>query len=193
MEQVLQTPAQDHRYADFGNRFLALFLDYLIVSIPIIVITYYNVLEVKSLFLYVVICLLTLSYRPMLEGLYGATLGKMVMKITIVDTSYQKPKWKRILLRNAIYLILGVAMYIPEINMYLNPDFENVHTFTEYGEFGAQYSSDILMGIYFGVMIIEMIAMLIDSKNRSLHDRVAGTYVVETNIPEAQFYSSKGI
>ena len=65
----------NYRYAGFGVRLGAILLDFL-VTLPLYGLVVYALAELRSLPFMIVAWLLIMAYKPFLEFLKGATLGK---------------------------------------------------------------------------------------------------------------------
>ncbi len=75
----------DVRYSTFGQRFLALLVDGLVLA-PFLLVDFYNKTTWKSLALLMIVFIIMLVYKPFMEAKYGATLGKMALGLTVVNT-----------------------------------------------------------------------------------------------------------
>src|SRR6516164_5563059 len=83
--EELQMP---HQYGRFWPRFFALLLDGLIIgTAPFIL---YNTMEKKSGLLLIIISCIRLVYKPFFEYRFGATPGKMALKLRVVNYHYEK-------------------------------------------------------------------------------------------------------
>src|SRR5215467_7919823 len=92
------------RYSTFWQRFMAILVDSLVL-IPVVIIDTFNKITWKNHSVFILSFLITLTYKPLLESKYGASLGKMALNLKIVNTKYQKAETKNIILRN----IFGIS------------------------------------------------------------------------------------
>ena len=83
-------PEADIVFAKFWARFGAMLIDGLVVIAIVLPATYFNVIQWKSPWIYIVTSLLTIIYKPFMEYEYGATLGKMAVGIKVVGHQFQK-------------------------------------------------------------------------------------------------------
>jgi uncharacterized RDD family membrane protein YckC len=120
----------------------------------------------------IVFSLLEISYGVLLHFFYGQTVGKMLMKIKVIDVS----ETKNITLTQSVFrdffyilsfcvfvVLSGYAMIIGEVS----PNVSMV--FDWFGHVSL---------IWF---IIEIVTCLFNQKRRALHDLIAGTVVVRTD------------
>lgn len=141
---------------------------------------YFNVTSAKSSLLLAVVTLLTLAYKPIMEYVYGATLGKMALKLKVVDAQFEKAGLQEILLRNIFHIVPSLVTLFFTLDIYLSPEFEEINGFMEYSQYSGQFKSLQIMNFVSGLItIVDAIVLLADSRKRSLHDKIAQTYVIE--------------
>ncbi len=76
-----------------------------------------------------------------MEYIYGATLGKMALKLRVVDAQFEKAGLQEILLRNIFNIVPSLITLVFTIGIYLRPEFEDVNGFTEYTQYSRQFTS----------------------------------------------------
>ncbi|MCH6258114.1 RDD family protein [Puniceicoccaceae bacterium K14] len=110
-------------------------------------------------------------YSVILHKKYGQTLGKMVMKIHVVDVSETKGlSYRQSFLRDSVYIGINVVTMF----YYL------FHTLTD--SYTEDRADTIGLAISLGSLFwfgLEIITMLTNSKRRALHDYIAGTVVIK--------------
>ena len=166
-------------YATFWERLLALLIDGLIIGVITFPINYFNETIFKSFSLFVIFALVGMIYKPFLEFKYGATLGKMVMKISIVTTSFEPINLTQAILRNAFVLASNIYGIVLTLIIFSSPNFANVTTFTEYNALSVSFTSHWAIGGYSLLTLIDVICLLADNQKRSLHDRIGQTLVIK--------------
>jgi uncharacterized RDD family membrane protein YckC len=167
-------------YGGFWVRFGAMFIDGLVLAPVSVGVTYYNATSAKSPILLAVITLLSLAYKPVMEYIYGATLGKMALKLRVVDAQFEKAGLQEILLRNIFNIVPSLVTLVFTVSIYLNPEFKDIDGFTEYNQYTGQFKSlRILNFVSVLITIVDAIILVSDSRKRSLHDKIAQTYVIE--------------
>ncbi|WP_194851306.1 RDD family protein [Nonlabens antarcticus] len=171
------------KFEGFNSRLIAVILDGLIVGIPIAGATLYNLLVLKSFWCFVLITTVSIAYKPLMEGFYGATLGKMSMGMRVVDYDGHKINAPQAILRS-VFTIAQALVTLP-VYFFIFQD-KSLMEMTDYfkmsEELGTSYPMlGLISGISFFIMFVEMITLLTDPPYwRSLHDRIAKTYVVES-------------
>ncbi len=112
-------------------------------------------------------------YRILLHYKFGQTFGKMIMKVKIVDFDSERFITPRqTVLRDIIPVFLALLLLVSEA-MYLieGQDIDTANTIA----FFANYSFAVWT-------TAEIISIFTNTKRRMIHDFIAGTVVVETNI-----------
>jgi uncharacterized RDD family membrane protein YckC len=167
-------------YGGFWARFGAMFIDGLVLAPISVGVMYFNVTSAKSSLLLAVVTLLSLAYKPVMEYVYGATLGKMALKLKVVDAQFEKAGLQEILLRNIFNIVPSLITLVFTIGIYLSPEFEEINGFMEYSQYSSQFTSlQIVTYTSYFITIVDAIVLLADSRKRSLHDKIAQTYVIE--------------
>lgn len=147
----METESKSYLKASFLERFLAVVIDGLILSIPTIILNLTIFLdaildlispslnrEVGGLGL-VLSVVVGIIYNVWLVSWKGATIGKKVMRIRVVSSSYKKASVSKIVLRETIGKLLS------------------------------------------RICFLGYLWVLIDKKRQSWHDKIAGTYVVKVD------------
>lgn len=179
-EQSIEQNSSSVRYGGFWVRFLAVMLDGIILAPITFGIGYFNVVSWKSMPLLVLVSLVSLAYKPIMEHLYGATLGKMALRLQVVDSGFGKAELGAILLRNIFNILPGLFSLAVSVQIYADPGFEDITGFTEFTQFGNQFPANQMVSfVNLAIMLTDSIMLGIDEQKRSLHDRIAKTYVIE--------------
>lgn len=167
-------------YGGFWVRFGAMFIDGLVLAPVSVGLMYYNATSSKNALLLAAITLLSLAYKPVMEYIYGATLGKMALRLRVVDAQFEKAGLQEILLRNIFHIVPSLVTLAFTVSIYLNPEFQDVDGFMEYSQYTGQFKSLQIMNFVSGLItIVDAIVLVSDSRKRSLHDKIAQTYVIE--------------
>lgn len=169
-----------YTYVGFWPRFGALFIDALIL----IAVSYFIKLPLQELDNELVVLIVTamvpLFYHLLLEYKFAATLGKMLLKIKIVNYEMQPPTLSNIILRNIIYIGLQFVSFGKDLyNYYKAQSFE----FDQLDGLASYFTPMVIVGLFYSagvfvIYIIELVFLLNDQKHRALHDRIGKTYVV---------------
>lgn len=184
MDQILDSPLQQpaERQVTYGNfwpRLGALFLDGLIVGLPTFAVTYFNVVSWKSSAILILITVISTVYKPLMEYLYGATLGKMALNLRVVNLDFQKANLTEILFRNIFNIGSNVFTIISMLIIFNSVEFQAVTGYMEFNKIVASQSgSTIIRGISAAIGLTEFICLITDKQKRALHDRIGKTYVI---------------
>jgi len=179
-EDLLNDEEVHVKYGAFWPRFWAILLDWLVLSI-LTPLTIYNKNEWKSLLVFIVILIIQIAYKPLFEYVYGATPGKMALKLKVVNYEFRKASLQEILLRNIFHFAggavnLGIGLYT-----FAQPAYLQTSTLQQYEILG---DGRLLILITWGSMLLiyitDLIVMLSSPQNRSLHDRIGKTFVIRT-------------
>ncbi len=106
--------------ASINRRALAMFIDELVISLLFFVMIKEHLAVLKtpeevvaytqSLMVYVLV--IKIFYQAIFVGLYGATLGKMAMKIKVVDQEYLDiPMWSAAVIRAVMRIVSEILFY----------------------------------------------------------------------------------
>lgn len=170
-------------HATFWDRVWAYLLDGLIL-LPATLFIYYNFIFIKSFALNVVIGLIAAAYKPILEWLFGATPGKMILKLKVVTEEYKKAGLVQVTARSGFYLISSLLGLIHSYFMFADPNFQKItnvlglEKITEISLNSPVGNATQLAGM---LILISVIFVIFHDKRQALHDIIAKTYVVKTN------------
>ncbi len=107
--------------ASFWKRVLAFFIDDMIISLIVFVIFYDRLIEAKDLFettqiignFYLGFILLHFSYQAIFTYFYGASLGKILCKIIILDENIlDKPSLSQSCIRSAMRQVSAMSFML---------------------------------------------------------------------------------
>ncbi len=189
-EEIERSRAQleKDKYSTFSPRLVASFIDGIILSVLSGLLIYIGT-KGGGLFQTATEYLDFMQfsiYSILLHGLYGQTVGKMVMNVKVVDVKTEgNINFKQALLRDcvpvlSILLVLVAILFIPEVPVE--------------GEV-SQWVINIFLGLSFSLLgwhLIEIVTMLLNKKRRALHDFIAGTVVIQL-LPMAELEPSKSL
>jgi uncharacterized RDD family membrane protein YckC len=163
------------KYQTFFPRFVALLIDGFIMLPLAILDDWFRQAEFPPLFFYFWIPLSTLVapvYMLLMHGFYGQTLGKMAMNVKVLDVTEEPITFAQATRREIPQLIFnGAAIYMGIVFLGQNPESEGVKSMTEN-----------LMRVSAIWGLADILTFAFSAKRRALHDLLAGTVVVKTNV-----------
>lgn len=168
---------QTVRFAGFGVRVGASIIDSL-VMLPLIGLNYYNILNFKSLSFALLLALVSAAYKPFLEYYYGATVGKMFLKIKVVNEQLQAISPEQALIRYTPWVLSVGINILATIAFFQVPEFSEVSDLLSYGELAN--TSPYQKWIQFSIWIapISAFGMLFNAEKQAVHDQLARTYCI---------------
>ena len=171
-------------FATFWSRAGAYIADGIMIGAFSIIINAINISNFKSFLMYLSAATIAILYKPFMEHKYEATFGKMIFKLKVSDRNLNQIDFKRSFLRSFI-LMLPTILFVPIYYLALNNP--NLTKSTELIDFAQALSIEYPMvgwinNLIFIILIIEIVVLLTDQTKtrRSLHDRIAKTFVTYT-------------
>lgn len=172
------------RFASFGNRLGAAILDAL-CTLPIAGGIFYFMMFAPNWQGYVGVTLLAALYKPLMEGAFGATLGKMILKLKVVQKGGDQINWSQAFTRYVPW-VLSTAISLWAMNetiLYLED--AGVSGFMEYSMAMAEYQEEygfsmksIISSVAGWLPLISALFLLGNDRKQAAHDMLAETYVV---------------
>ena len=120
-------------------------------------------------------CLLQIAYYSVAEGRWGATPGKLALKLRLVDLPGQPARWRQALLRALVFVLLPESV---QLLAALAFDLD----------FGKSESQAIVSGsIDAGILLFGLLFITARRRNgwAGLHDLLSGTRVITVSSPNA--------
>ncbi len=171
-------------YADFWTRLGAYLLDAVILTPISLGLNFMNFMYLKSFWGYLLIALLAILYKPYLEFKYGATLGKMATNLKVTDYNFQQIDFQRSMIRSLIFVLPSIMLLPTQYMAYQNESLMGLDSFWQFNTMVSQvYPLSGFISCFMGLLVLtDLIVLLADDlkKQRSLHDRIAKTYVIKT-------------
>jgi uncharacterized RDD family membrane protein YckC len=172
-------------YATFAPRFWSSFADSLVlwpIGFVATALIMADVPRVLAVLLLAVENLAWLLYTVVMHARYGQTVGKMATKVRVVDFATEgQISWRQAWLREGIPIALSLGLVGYEMFAILAGDIAPADVVS-----GKSLAASKLFWILTTVPVLwfvaEVLTMLTNDKRRALHDFIAGTVVVRTNI-----------
>lgn len=172
------------RYQTFGPRFWTGSVDNCVLwPIGFLTFALKDVAMPSALFAVVIVIqnLAWLVYAVVMHAKYGQTYGKMVCKVKVVDHRTEGPlTFNQALIREGIPMILSLGIIGYEISLILSGKLSQKQVAA--GDVAAHELFWLLAALPLLWYFAEVATMLTNRKSRALHDFIAGTVVVRTNI-----------
>ena len=169
------------KYRTFWKRFCAGFVDGLVL-LPVSLLTNWiwfhhgGIPNVLLACLHLATSVIYYAYNIYFLGKYGQTLGKMALKVKVLDVSEQQHvTYLQALKRDIVPLAVTVLLLPYELYQIIVGRFYPLHPGTM-----PDKTSMVLGFVFTGWFLLEVITMMFSSKRRALHDFIAGSVVVRT-------------
>lgn len=169
------------KYRTFWKRFCAGFIDGLVL-LPISLLSNWiwshhgGIPNILLALFYLITSVMYYAYNIYFLGKYGQTLGKMALKVKVLDISEQKQvTYLQALKRDIVPLAVTVLLLPYELYQIIVGRFYLLHPGTV-----PDKTSMILGLVFMGWFLLEVITMMFSLKRRALHDFIAGSVVVRT-------------
>ncbi len=123
------------------------------------------------------------AYEPLLHAKFGATLGKYVVRIRVVDVHGQPINWPAALLRSSVAIAIsaywiyctGSALLNLPSQEFQGQGWSDLFQILK-RDFPSNYAEvEPYLGLWFWS---EFMTMLLNSRRRAIHDYMAGTVVI---------------
>ena len=167
-------------YASFLDRFLAAIMDSIIKMVALGYFSYMLYTE-KNVMFFIIGAVIGMLYQPIMEGIWGATLGKMIMKITMVDTDYAQIDLGQSIQKNGIWIIYGILGIMSQYWVSGTEAFQEAEGFMEIAQAGQGNPWGFVVIVWIIVILVSVFMMLGSEFKQTLHDRLANTYCVKNS------------
>lgn len=164
-------------YATFGQRLLAALVDTAVLILPIGGSIYFGYTN-HSLLVLLVGTIVSALYKPLMEGIYGATLGKMAVGILMVDQNNDSIDLGQSFLKNGIYLISSAVGILSNFWLFDQEAFTESEGMMEAMMAGQGNPYQMLSSVVSLGILISCLAMLGSDKKQTLHDRIGKVFCV---------------
>ena len=176
----------EKRYRTFWPRFLAGFVDGLVFW-PLYILLNFILRLDAPIWLHVTVYLIynvvLCVYTIFLHGRYGQTVGKMVTRVLIVDArTCGDISFKHAFLRDSIPILFMVPLIAIDAHELALSKMKNEPWPSGEASTGSTWAFLVLVVWW----LAEVITMLTNTRRRAIHDFVAGTVVVRTNLGEPE-------
>jgi uncharacterized RDD family membrane protein YckC len=140
--------------------------------------SFYNLLVLKNLPLQIFLFLIQAAYKPLMEYYYGATLGKMLVKIKVVDLHYEPLSLNQAFVRYVPWLLSIFASVFSVVMIFLDPAFLNATELEQLGALQEKGSIQFLERTLSVFQIVSCLMVVSNDLKQGLHDKLAKTYCI---------------
>lgn len=172
MDTINQT--KEVQYATFMQRVNAYAID-CIVFFPISAVSGWNLIEWKSPWIAIGAIVLWCIYKPVLEWRQGATIGKKMVGIRVVNYDYQPISFNQAMLRFSVYFAISIGNLLTFITLYQHPDFAEALTPQDIVKI-QQQNPDMTGSIIMFFFLFSVTRIFFDPHKQAHHDAISHTY-----------------
>ena len=190
----------EQKYRTFWPRLWASYTDGVILFPVGLILQYYVTLEASfwenMRWLFVIVLIVNTAYwwvyTIYMHGRFGQTVGKRSTYVRVVDAKTEEPiTFKHALIRDSIPLVILAPLLIYEsyrflVGLPIGELLIGTETDTEATTSREIWTSVVVLAWW----VAECVTMLTNDKRRAVHDYIAGTVVVRTDI-EGQVHIRK--
>jgi uncharacterized RDD family membrane protein YckC len=113
-----------------------------------------------------------------MEYQFGATLGKMAVKIRVVNSQYEAISLTQAVKRYTPWLVSQVISIYTTLLHFQSDAFAEATGWIEIGQLLNELTPSGITYIGSGLMLVSCLAVAFDDNKRGLHDMFAGTYCI---------------
>ncbi|MEM9919381.1 MAG: RDD family protein [Bacteroidota bacterium] len=181
-EQILdedQRGKVEKPFATFGARLAASLVDTLLF-IPFMLLGFYNLFAWKSYTLDVTLSMLLFAYKPFMEWYYKATVGKMAMRLEVVNENFKQISLSQSINRHIFYAVGYIISLFSNFYIFHGEGFSEVTDMMALPDFQKAQLGNLtaLSQTSSVLLIISVMLIFFDENRQSLHDKIAKTYCV---------------
>lgn len=177
LDDLQDSKNQEAKWAGFWIRVGASLLDVLVL-IPLIVLNFYNLISLKSMLLHLLVIVLGMAYKPWMEYRYGATLGKMAVKIKVVSEGMGKLSVYQAILRNYPFWLDQLLSLFTTVFLFQHASFQSADTLVSIAAVQADLVPRAFNSSFSALTFISVLIVAFTAKKQGLHDMIAKTYCV---------------
>lgn len=171
--------------AGFLPRLAAYLVDQFVLA-PLVVGIYYFMVQAPSLLGLGLLWFLHFLYKPAMEALYGFTLGKLLLRMRVVDRATNLvPDFNQSMVRYLPFAVANFIYLFVLLRVFRSPEFVEVETLKGYLNFLTLFplKDNFIVSLLNNFPFFSGVWLILDPWHRALHDRWAETFVVK-KIPD---------
>lgn len=149
------------------------------VTTPIGALIIYNFLSVKSFPLMIFYTILTMLYKPLMEWRYGATLGKMALKIKVVNENQEFLSFDQAFGRYIPWMINHILSLISYYYIFKTEAFLEMDSILHMEALSSPTPIETANTVYFFIFLFIIGSLIYDKRHQGFHDKIAKTIVIK--------------
>ncbi|MFM2394393.1 MAG: hypothetical protein RLZZ546_2375 [Bacteroidota bacterium] len=176
-DHIEQKPS--YTMADFWPRVGASFIDACILM-PIVAVNYLNFFSWKNVSIFLVATFVQVSYKPIMEFKYGATFGKKIFGLKVIDDSTHNINFNQAILRSIFSLLSVLISLSININMFTSNDIMDINTLDELTKYFDNFPVlQLFQSVLITTTFIDILFLLFFyDQRKTLHDIISRTKVI---------------
>ena len=119
---------------------------------------------------------LMIAYKPFMEFKYGATVGKMALKIKIMTIDKQGITFTQSLIRSLPWLLSGAISTYTTFALMTHDAYMQTEGILEISQIQQEVSPMAIQFLFTILFLATVITVAFDGKKRGLHDMLAKTF-----------------
>ena len=127
----------------------------------------------------IIISLLSTIYKPLLEWKYGATAGKMLVKVKVVNENFRNISLEQAIGRYIPWLITQILSLITSFYMFSATGFAEVKDIEDLDNIAQNLPLDTVSTVYNFIFIFLVGSLIIDKRKQGVHDKIARTICIK--------------
>lgn len=163
--------------AGFWIRVLASSID-MVPFIPLMLFANFNNTTLKSIAVNMLLVIPGLLYKPFMESYYGATLGKMALKLMVVGEDGKKINLKRSYVRYSITLLSILVSLIGSMLLFNMPEFATANSIAAIGTLRVHNPVSSLESIINFLIILDCLVVAFTYRKQAIHDKISKSYCI---------------
>jgi len=165
------------KWAGFWIRVGASLIDFAVL-LPFVALNLYNLYVQKILPLQLLIAIPMFLYKPFMEYRYGATFGKMAVKIKVVNKELGQITAMQSILRYTPWILSQALSLYSTIALYQHPEFQSTTGWIEVGLLQNELVDTSLSSLNSLIFIVSCVVVGLTQYKQGIHDMIAGTYCI---------------
>lgn len=170
----------DYTYGGFWIRVGATLIDTLAL-LPLLGLNLAALYLWKQLWLVLLVNLVSVAYKPFMEFKYGATLGKMAVKLKVINREGENISINQTLLRSSPWLVNGLFSLYVIVQLALLPEYQEVEGYTALTQLQTTVTPIAAQMVVSLAFLLVVVWVAFQKQKRGLHDLLADTFVIQTD------------